>query len=270
MCRARGPLVYAAVVTFSVSVAHAAPIGITAVGVPYAEAFDTLGATGTANAFLPEGWALAESGTSPRVNGAYASSTGSDATGDVYSYGSAASVERAFGTLRSGTLNPIIGAAFVNRTGGTLTALDISYTGEQWRVGVVSRGTADRLDFQYSLDAAGLTTGTWVDVDALDFNSPNVNSSAGALDGNAAANRSSVAYTLTGLGIADGATFWIRWLDFDIPGFDDGLAVDDFSLTARGALLVSEPDAIALLGLCLAAVVASRRRRGEMRSPVAV
>ena len=54
---------------------------------------------------------------------------------------------------------------------------------EQWRAGVLNRGAADRLDFQLSTDATSLTTGTWTDYDALDFNSPNMNTTLGAKDG---------------------------------------------------------------------------------------
>lgn len=35
-------------------------------------------------------------------------------------------------------------------------------------------------------------------------------------------------------GIAAGATFWIRWTDFNAAGAGDGLAIDNFSLTAIG------------------------------------
>ncbi len=38
----------------------------------------------------------------------------------------------------------------------------------------------------------------------------------------------------------------MRWLDFDVPGADDGLAVDDFSLTPYTA-----PTAISLSGTSL-------------------
>ena len=34
-----------------------------------------------------------------------------------------------------------------------------------------------------------------------------------------------------GLSIADGSTFWIRWIDFNATGSDDGLGVDDFSMS---------------------------------------
>ena len=95
--------------------------------------------------------------------------------------------------------------------------------------------TADRLDFQYSTNATSLTNGTWTDVNQLNFNSPVTTGGSGALDGNAAANRTARSFTITGLSIANGATYRIRWTDFDrTPGADDGLAVDDFSLTPGG------------------------------------
>ena len=102
--------------------------------------------------------------------------------------GPAGNAERAFGGLRSGSLVPLIGAQFTNNTGGTITSLAVSYTGEQWRLGQNTTGrSADRLDFQFSTDAASLTTGTWVDYDSLDFSSPVVAGTVGALNGNVAA-----------------------------------------------------------------------------------
>lgn len=209
-------------------------ISLTTVGSAYTQNFDTLANTGTTNNLTITGWFLDETGSSTRNNGQYAASTGSDNAGDVYSFGAASSAERAFGTLFSGTLNPMIGAQFTNNTGSTITTLDISYTGEMWRAGVTNRGAADRLDFQLSTDATSLTTGTWLDFDALDFNSPNINATMGALNGNSAQNQAFVSFSITGLSIPNGASFWIRWREFDIsPGADDGLGIDSFSLTPR-------------------------------------
>ncbi|HJW30090.1 MAG TPA: Calx-beta domain-containing protein, partial [Saprospiraceae bacterium] len=89
----------------------------------------------------------------------------------------------------------------------------------------------DRIDFQYSINATSLTTGIWTDVNNLDFSGPVSAGTVGALDGNAAANRTAISFTITGLSIPNGATFYIRWLSFDAAGADDGLAVDDFSIT---------------------------------------
>lgn len=258
-------LLVVAAATAAMPATVSAAISITSFGTAYTEDFNTLAIVGTTNTALPTGWALHEVGSSSAVNQQYAAGTGSDSAGDVYSFGAGGSTERAFGTLFSGTNTPTIGASFTNNAGGTLTTLDISYTGEMWRAGVTDRGAADRLDFQYSLDATSLTTGTWIDVDGLDFNSPNVNATAGALNGNSAANQASLTQLITGLSISNGITFWIRWNEFNIsPGADDGLAVDDFSLTARGDIAsVPEPGTLALLGLGLgfAGLTASRRRK---------
>ena len=223
--------VLVAFLVVGVQVARAAgSVSLASLGVAYTQNFDTLANTGTANTALPAGWDLSESGTSSRNNSAYAASNGSDNAGDVYSFGATSSTERAYGTLQSGTLTPTIGASFTNNTGGLITTLTISYVGEQWRLGTADRGP-DRLDFQYSSDATSLTTGTWTNVDALDFSSPITTGVVGLLDGNAAANRTSVSGAMQGLAIASGATFWLRWADFNASGADDGLAVDDFSLT---------------------------------------
>jgi predicted extracellular nuclease len=225
------PVVLVAFLVVGVQLARAAgTISLTALGVPYSQDFDTLAITGTSNTVLPAGWDLSEVGSSSRVNGAYAASTGSDNAGDVYSFGATSSTERAYGTLLSGTLTPTIGASFTNNTSGLVTTLTISYVGEQWRLGTADRGP-DRLDFQYSSDATSLATGTWTDVDALDFSSPVTTGAVGALDGNAAANQTLVQGAIPGLTLADGASLWIRWSDFNSSGADDGLAVDDFSLT---------------------------------------
>ena len=202
-------------------------------GGTYSQNFDTLSNTAgsTTNTALPTGWQLTESGGGARDNEQYAVDTGSSNTGDTYSYGSAGSTERAFGSLRSGTLISIFGACFTNNTGGTISSLAIAYTGEQWRLGTAAR--ADSLGFEYSLNATSLTTGAWTSVATLNFSTPNT-ATTGAKDGNAAANRTALSDTIGSLSIANGASFCIRWLDGDASGADDGLAVDDFSITPNG------------------------------------
>jgi len=101
-------------------------------------------------------------------------------------------------------------------------------------LGTASR--TDQLDFSLSLDASSLSTGTWPDINNLDFVTPNT-ATAGAKDGNAAGNRTAISFTITGLSIANGATFWIRWSDADATSADDGLAVDDFSLSTNASIL---------------------------------
>jgi predicted extracellular nuclease len=213
-------------------------VSLTTLGSASTQNFDTLTNTGTANNLTINGWFLDETGTSTANNGQYQAGTGSNNAGDTYSFGAAAASDRALGGLRSGTLNPTIGAQFTNNTGSTVNSLDLSYTGEMWRAGITNRNAADRLDFQLSTNATSLLTGTWGDYNNLDFNSPNINTTAGGLSGNVAGNRTALTFSITGLAIANGASFWIRWLDSDVASSDDGLAIDDFSITPRASVVL--------------------------------
>jgi hypothetical protein len=214
--------------------ASAQCVSLTTLGAPSAQDFNTLSnvAGSTTNNLTITGWFLTESGGGARDNEQYAVDTGGSGTGDMYSYGAAGSTERALGELRSGTLIPTFGACFTNNTGATIASLDVAYTGEQWRLG--TPGRTDRMDFQFSTDATSVVTGTWTDVNALDFTAPSTVAPTGARDGNAAANRTALSATIPSLSIANGATVWVRWTDLDATGADDGLSADDFSITPQG------------------------------------
>ncbi len=182
--------------------------------------------SGTSSA-LPTGWSLSEAGTGADAN--YRAGDGTANTGDSYSFG--INNDRAFGSLQSSSVISTLGACFTNNTGQPITSMLVSFTGEQWRLGTTGR--ADRLDFQYSLDATSLTDGSWMNVDALDFASPVTTSTPGALNGNDPANRAAISANVTGLNIPNGATVFLRWTDFNATGADDGLALDDFSLMPK-------------------------------------
>jgi uncharacterized repeat protein (TIGR01451 family) len=215
--------------------ASAQCVSLTTLGSAYTQNFDTLSNTAgsTTNNLTITGWFLTEGGGGARDNEQYAVDTGASTTGDMYSYGAAGSTERALGELRSGTLIPLFGACFTNNTGATITSLAIAYNGEQWRLGTAAR--TDQMNFEYSLNATDLVTGTWTGVAALNFVTPDT-ATTGAKNGNAAADRTALSSTVSSLSIANGATFWIRWNDTDASGADDGLAVDDFSLTPQGGV----------------------------------
>ena len=218
-----------ACVIFTCTLSHA-QVSLTALNSAYTQDFNTLASTGAGPfSTLPTGWLLTESGGGAQDDEMYVVGNGSLGTGNSYSFGTGSNTDRAFGGLQSGTLIPTIGATFTNNTGSTVTTLTVTYTGEQWRLGTTGRN--DKLDFQYSLDATSLTTGTWTDVNNLDFTAPNSTGTVGAFDGNATANRTAISFTISGLSIADGSTFFIRWNDANVSGADDGLGIDDFTLT---------------------------------------
>ena len=211
-----------------------AQVVITTTATAYTQNFNTLRATAGTSTTLPTGWKLLETGTN--ANTSYTTDAGSSTTGDTYSYGTGTATERAFGTLRSGSLVSTLGVQISNSTTQTITSITISYTGEQWRCGTAGR--TDQLDFQYSLNATSLSTGTWTDANTLDFVSPST-TTTGAKDGNAVANRTVKTATITGLSIANNALFWLRWNDADASGADDGLSIDDFSIQLNGSDLTA-------------------------------
>jgi hypothetical protein len=225
----------AVVALAGVPLAHGQCISLTTLGSAYTQNFDTLSnvAGSTTNNLTIPGWFMTEGGGGARDNEQYAVDTGGSTTGDTYSYGAAGSTERALGQLRSGTLIPLFGACFTNNTGATINSLAVAYNGEEWRLGTAAR--TDQMNFEYSLNATDLVTGTWTNVAALNFVTPDT-VTTGAKNGNAAADRTALSSTINSLTIANGATFWIRWNDTDATGADDGLAVDDFSLTPQAGV----------------------------------
>ena len=239
-----------------------AAITLSQFNVTYNENFDTLAAVTSSS--LPVGWELSETGSS--ANTTYGAGTGSSSTGNTYSFGGATSSDRALGALRTAGVASTFGTVVTNGTGGTITEITIQFTGEQWRLGALSR--VDRLDFSYSLDGTSIATGSWLDVDALDFTAAVTSGTLGALDGDVVDNQVFISHTLTGLNLVSGASLWLRWADFDASGSDDGLAIDNFSISAAqsiggGGGTENVPDSLPMSAIVMALggmlVIASRR-----------
>lgn len=218
----------------------AAAITVNQFNTAFTEDFNSL-ATITGST-VPAGWEFSEVGSG--ANTTYGAGTGSSSTGNTYSFGATSASDRALGAVRTSSVASAWGTVITNQTGVTLTQLDVQYVGEQWRLGATGR--IDRLDVAYSLDATSLTTGGWIDLDALDFVGPATAGATGALDGNAAENRLLISHTLSGLSLAPGASLWLRWSDFDATGSDDGLAIDDFAITAVQTTVQAVPDQLPL------------------------
>lgn len=222
---------------------------------PYAQAFNALALSGTANPWSDNstllGWYAAKA-VAPTSITAYNASAGTATAGALYSFGSALSSERALGTLPSGGPgNLAFGIRFVNDTAQPITDIAISYTGEEWRSANTS---AQSLAFSYRV-GSNLTepdianVNTWNSVPALSFTSP-VNSGAGALDGNNPANRhvfSSV--PLSGVQVTPGQEIFFRWYGAKAAsGSSDGLGIDDLTITFKGPSSITNPPTLSDLG----------------------
>lgn len=242
---------------------------LTLTATSYSQNFDSLANTGTSSA-LPTGFGIVELGTGSAANGEYVAGTGSSNAGNAYSFGAAGSTERALGSVTSGSVTPVyLGGVFANGLAGTIESLGISFVGEQWRV---ASQTPDSLFFEYSLDATNLSNGSWTSFSALDFDALIFSSSASALNGNAAANRTAIDGTIAGLAIAPGANFGFRWVDNDVLSADQGLAIDDLTINATLASptgAVPEPATWALLLGGFAMVGGTLRARKRLTPQVA-
>lgn len=186
--------------------------------------------------------------------------------------------DEAIGTSASGS-NIAFGVGYRNDTGRIIDTLQVSYRGEQWRNSgasaqslEVSYAVFGSNDLQLSLDMdpdvapGGATTWdpntVWRSAGGLStFTSPITGGSAGALDGNLAANSRTLSFNLSNLQIPLNGFVVIRWRDIDDAGVTDHiLAVDDVCVA------IPEPStyaAIIALGAIGTSVWRSRRRSAK-------
>src|SRR5262245_17850801 len=152
-----------------------AQVSMPTLGSPVTQNFDGLANAGTNVAWTDNTTILGWYATRTTYN----AGTGSSTTGAMYSFGVAATnplTDRALGGVGSGGTGTVFWAArLVNDTGGTVTSLDITYTGEQWRDGGNATPVAQTMVFQYQVanpgvitDADTPTTG-WTGFSSLDF-----------------------------------------------------------------------------------------------------
>lgn len=212
-----------------------AQVSILQPGTAYVNNMDSLARIGVASLPLPDGWLFAETGTS--ANTTYAADIGSAATGNTYSYGNTNAFDRALGSLSSGSVLSNIGARYINQTGNTINAVELSFIMEQWRTGG-SRTTPDSSEFFYVINNGGLLTanGTWTKESRLNLVSKRFGSTtpAGAQNGNDTANqRIYSSIEIGSLTLNNGDTLYLRWFDVNVAGNDDALAIDNFTITFK-------------------------------------
>lgn len=206
----------------------------------YSQNFNGLPASGTgvwesgAN-FFP-GWTVART----IAGNAIVANTGSSNLGNLYSYGMDGVAERALGSVGTGSKGEYAyGLLLQNNTGEVITEIDISFIGEQWRIGELA-ALEQKLTFWYAIrsdrnfNLSPASDAGWVAVRNLDFTSPIFGISGSSLNGNLGANRRQLTQTLV-VNIPVGHFIMLRWKDVDDTFADHGLAIDDFSLSWRNA-----------------------------------
>ncbi|WP_137757728.1 T9SS type A sorting domain-containing protein [Pontibacter sp. SGAir0037] len=204
----------------------------------YRQSFDELPASGTGawasgQEYLP-GWRVTRSVT---TDDKLTAGNGSSNTGGLYSYGSNNSSDRALGAVTSLNAGEFAyNLLLQNKTGATVSAVEVSYYGEQWRSGSVTTNVQHISCWYIITDnpsAVNLSPKTdigWTEVPALHFKSPVNRTAGGALNGNSPANRSFLATFLPDEIPAEHYLL-LRWKDADEPEMDHGLAIDDVSVS---------------------------------------
>jgi hypothetical protein len=253
----------------------AAVVCLTATGLANAvpllsESFDSMGSTGPTTLAPPAGWTVGH--LNPVKNRDAAGGTGAaivthtlkvddgsnngDSTGYTYNYGTTGAADRAIGNIpRTTNGDHIIQVEVINNSGSDLSSITLSYWGEQWRRNQSAATLKpEKLRLYYS--ATSPTTDFVSMGSSFDFNAPQdlPGGAQIALNGNDSANRTYITGTYTpAASIPSGATFYIRWYDWnDDATLDHGLAIDDVVVTP-------EPGSLALI--VLGGLAIRRRRR---------
>ena len=204
-------------------------ISITAV--PYNPAVTTFntynpGSAGTLTSTIPAGW-TASSQMTPVYNG---QGDGTVAAGGYWAYGLAG--EFSLGAQRSGTpMNITYTVSFTNNSGCPISDITFNWNYEQWRYSNTSG---------WDVSGTGALTGN-VTLNGADF--------AGVAAGtNGVVTSTPATVTLTGLSIPNGASFGISWVTTNVSLTDNGVAIDNFGVSANTNAPVGTPTAITVSG----------------------
>ncbi|HEV7782618.1 MAG TPA: hypothetical protein VGO58_15190, partial [Chitinophagaceae bacterium] len=227
-------------------------INITSTGTPFTENFDAmLGTSATATLTANQWRAASNTGGTTWAGANLFATTQSGGTavavtaGGFYNYGNgiaASATDRALGFLSSGTApwpgtsaTPLsIYAQYTNATGATIAQFDGSFDIEKYRNGTNAQGF--NILFYYSLDG-----NTWTVVGSASQNFP-FNANNNAVNPATTTPRT---FSISGLNIANGANFYLRWSYFVAAGVTatnaQGLGIDNISVTATG-VIAGTPD----------------------------
>ena len=228
---------------FAIASSAIAQQSLTVAGTPVTQNFDSLGSS--ASAALPTGWRHGEvwtSGSSSVTEAAGTSGTGvvtDSSAGGAYNWANGVTgtaTDRAPGFLSAAGFLGIgswpspsyMGYAFINQTGATIHALDLSWNYEKYRAGTRA--------FNWSFSHGAVAT-------SLTADPAGAQSYAADADKAVVNPPSSVAksFRLAGLSIAPGSTYYLRWTYTGSGGSSNaqGLAIDDFSITPIAPVLAT-------------------------------
>jgi hypothetical protein len=162
-----------------------------------------------ANSTLPVGWSISGA-ANYKGRGA-----GTGTSGGFYAFGT--TTDFSLGALRSGSNEYTYQVSYTNNSGATINSLTIFWNYEQWRYANASgwncsgTGALSGNSVLASKNFTGTSSGTTGSVSTTAINS----------------------FTLENLSIANGQSFGISWVTFDVTGSDNVISIDDFNLSAN-------------------------------------
>lgn len=206
---------------------------ITSLDVTFSETFDGMGSAGTAT--LPAGFRLGTdfaTGTSATTQAAGTTGTGvvgGGSSGGAYNFGNgvnASATDRSLGFLTSGTYGGprSIIAGIANNSGATITSLTVGWNFEKYRSGTRA---FDWTFFHGPTSVAATAEAGGNQSYAADANTTTASNPPGS---------TAKSVTLSGLSIAAGSTYYVRWTYAGVGGSTNaqGLAIDDVTIRATG------------------------------------
>lgn len=153
--------------------------------------------------------------------------------------------DRALGALGSGTGNNLIALTLRNNSNSVISSINIGSLVEEWRHGTTATDTfrgsyliSDTVPDASVLQTDSGSTGTFTRAAQMDVFSPvpSYATQTSALNGNVTPFRYAANASLP-VTLLPGQYIVLRYNDLDSPGTDDGLGLDDFTVTATGAAI---------------------------------
>ena len=210
-------------------------LNITGTGTPFTENFDGMGSSGTAT--VPAGFKIGTDWTTGSTTTTLAAGTTGTgvltgtSSGGAYNFANgvtASSTDRCLGFLNTGSYTSprSIVLRIDNNTGTTIGALSISFDYEKYRSGSRAFGWAF---FHGSASSPSTSASSGDQAYPADANNTVINNPPTAI------NKS---FSLTGLSIANGSSYYLMWTFTGVGGSTNGQAIgiDNFSVTATGAV----------------------------------
>jgi hypothetical protein len=218
----------------------------------YVQTFDGLSSATTAwfdDSTIPGWFAGINANNTP--DGNLQATNGSDAAplSGLLNLGSTGAADRAVGskaTSASNFANIAFGVVFQNTSSQPLIVTNITYTGELWRTNTTTGGLPEQWFVFYKTSSSPITdtepgassdsanTGSFTPIPALSWSSPTNQPEASALDGNAAANRSTLSAN-PNVSVKPGDYFMVRWVDTNRAGTDGYQGIDNVSINFGSA-----------------------------------